>query len=196
MEANKLTTWLLLGVLAVLLSSCAILPCGSETDTVAETPEVDVDPPPPPPPPPPPEPPEPEPEETKPFVEGTDEEGNEVLVPTDDDGRAINTTFNFEFDKSDISTADFERLQQIAKRLVEHRDRNATISGHCDERGTREYNLALGERRAKAVADFLMSAGVRESQITTATFGEEVPLDTASTEAAWAKNRRAVIDIR
>ncbi len=196
MEANKLTTWLLLGVLAVLLSSCAILPCGSETDPVAETPEVDVDPPPPPPPPPPPEPPEPEPEETKPFVAGTDEEGNEVLVPTDDDGRAINTTFNFEFDKSDISTADFERLQQIAKRLVEHRDRNATISGHCDERGTREYNLALGERRAKAVADFLMSAGVRESQITTATFGEEVPLDTASTEAAWAKNRRAVIDIR
>ena len=196
MEANKLTTWLLLGVLAVLLSSCAFLPCGSEPDTVAETPEVDVDPPPPPPPPPPPEPPEPEPEETKPFVAGTDEEGNEVLVPTDDDGRAINTTFNFEFDKSDISTADFERLQQIAKRLVEHRDRNATISGHCDERGTREYNLALGERRAKAVADFLMSAGVRESQITTATFGEEVPLDNASTEAAWAKNRRAVIDIR
>ena len=196
MEAKKLTSWLLLGVLAVLLSSCAFLPCGSETDTVAETPEVDVDPPPPPPPPPPPEPPEPEPEETKPFVEGTDEEGNDVLVPTDDDGRAINTTFNFEFDKSDISTADFERLQQIAKRLVEHRDRNATISGHCDERGTREYNLALGERRAKAVADFLMSAGVRESQITTATFGEEVPLDNASTEAAWAKNRRAVIDIR
>ena len=196
MEAKKLTTWLLLGVLAVLLSSCAFLPCGSETDTVVDTPAPEV-PAPPPPPPPPPEPPsDPEPEEPDPFVAGTDEEGNEILVPTDDDGQAINTTFNFEFDKSDISTADFTRLQQIARRLVEHRDRSATISGHCDERGTREYNLALGERRAKAVADFLMSAGVRESQITTATFGEEVPLDTASTEAAWAKNRRAVIDIR
>ena len=196
MEAKNLTTWLLLGVFAVLLSSCALLPCGSDTDTVDETqtPEVVA---PPPPPPPPPEPPsDPEPEEPPDFVAGTDEEGNEILVPTDDEGRALNTTFNFEFDKSDISTADFERLQQIAKRLVEHRDRNATISGHCDERGTREYNLALGERRAKAVADFLMSAGVRESQITTATFGEEVPLDTASTEAAWAKNRRAVIHIR
>lgn len=195
MEAKKLMTWVLLGVLAVLLSSCAILPCGTDTETV-DTTEPAVVQPPPPPPPPPPEPVDPEPDEPPPFVAGTDEEGNEVLVPTDSDGRAINTTFNFEFDKSDISTADFARLQQIAKRLIEHRDRSATISGHCDERGTREYNLALGERRAKAVADFLMSAGVRESQITTATFGEEVPIDTASTEAAWAKNRRAVIDIR
>lgn len=196
MEANKLTTWLLLGVLAVLLSSCAILPCGTDTDPVVETTDPEVVQPPPPPPPPPPEPVEPEPEEPPPFVAGTDEEGNPVLDPTDDEGRVINTTFNFEFDKSDISTADFARLQQIAKRLTEHRNRSATISGHCDERGTREYNLALGERRAKAVADFLMSAGVRESQITTKTFGEEVPLDAASTEAAWAKNRRAVIDIR
>lgn len=196
MEANKLTTWLLLGVLAVLLSSCAILPCGNDTEPVVETTDPGEVPPPPPPPPPPPEPDDPEPEEPSPFVAGTDEEGNDILVPTDSDGRAINTTFNFEFDKSDISAADFARLQQIAKRLIEHRDRNATISGHCDERGTREYNLALGERRAKAVADFLMSAGVRESQITTASFGEEVPIDTGSTEAAWAKNRRAVIDIR
>ena len=196
MEANKLTTWLLLGVLAVFLSSCAILPCGTDADTVVDTTETEVVPPPPPPPPPPPEKVEPEPEEPPPFVAGTDEEGDEVLVPTDDDGRAVNTTFNFEFDKSDLATADFVRLQQIAKRLTEHRDRKATISGHCDERGTREYNLALGERRAKAVADFLMSAGVRESQITTTSFGEEIPIDAASTEAAWAKNRRAVIDIR
>lgn len=197
MEAKKLTTWLLLGVFGVLLSSCALLPCGTSTEPVEDTTEtVDQQPPPPPPPPPPPEEDEVEPEEPPPFVQGVDEEGNAVDVPTDEQGRALSTTFNFEFDKSDLSSADFARLQQIAKRLIEHRDKNAKISGHCDERGTREYNLALGERRAKAVADFLMSSGVRESQITTASFGEEIPLDTASTEAAWAKNRRAVIDIR
>ena len=197
MEAKKLTTWLLLGVLGVLLSSCALLPCGTSTDPVVDTTDTGVvQPPPPPPPPPPEEEEETEPEEPPAFVSGVDEEGNAVDVPTDEQGRALSTTFNFEFDKSDLSSADFARLQQIAKRLIEHRDKNAKISGHCDERGTREYNLALGERRAKAVADFLMSAGVRESQISTASFGEEIPLDTASTEAAWAKNRRAVIDIR
>lgn len=197
MEAKKLTTWLLLGVLGVLLSSCAMLPCGTSTDPVVETTDpVVVQPPPPPPPPPPQEPDEPEPEEPSPFVAGVDEDGNAVDVPTDEQGNALSTTFNFEFDKSDLSSADFARLQQIAKRLTEHRDKSATISGHCDERGTREYNLALGERRAKAVAEFLMSSGVRESQISTRTFGEEIPLDAASTEAAWAKNRRAVIDIR
>ena len=195
MEAKKLTTWLLVGVLAVLLSSCASLPCGTTTETV-DTTEPTVVQPPPPPPPPPPEPAEEEPDVPPPFVAGVDAEGNPIVVPTDEQGKPLNTTFNFEFDKSDLSSADFARLQQIAKRLTENRDRNAKISGHCDERGTREYNLALGERRAKAVADFLMSAGVRESQISTVSFGEEVPLDAASTEAAWAKNRRAVIDIR
>lgn len=196
MEAKKLTTWLLIGVLGVLLSSCAMLPCGTSTDTDADTIDpVVVQPPPPPPPPPVEEEPE-EPSAPPAFVEGTNEDGDTVLRVVGDDGRMVKSTFNFEFDKSDISSADFAALRQIAKRLSEHRDRRATISGHCDERGTREYNLALGERRAKAIADFLMSAGVRESQISVTSFGEEVPLDTASTEAAWAKNRRAVIDIR
>jgi peptidoglycan-associated lipoprotein len=65
------------------------------------------------------------------------------------------------------------------------------IEGHCDERGTNEYNLALGERRARAARDYLTSAGVPESRITIVSYGEERPLCTERTEVCWAQNRRA-----
>jgi peptidoglycan-associated lipoprotein len=65
------------------------------------------------------------------------------------------------------------------------------IQGHTDERGTREYNLALGERRAAAVRDYLQSLGVSASQLSIVSYGEERPVDPRSTEAAWAQNRRA-----
>lgn len=95
----------------------------------------------------------------------------------------------FEFDKS--------RLTDEAKRILAENANQlkgagaATIEGHCDERGTNAYNLALGEKRAKAAKDYLVSLGVDGGQITTMSYGEERPFDQGHDEAAWAKNRRA-----
>ena len=80
--------------------------------------------------------------------------------------------------------------------LRDFRNRSIVIEGHCDERGTREYNLALGERRAQAVQSYLTSAGVRASQIDTVSYGEERPEDPGHDESAWSKNRRAEMTYR
>ena len=112
------------------------------------------------------------------------------VVAVDADGRVIRSVFRFGFDESEINSTDFRILQEHAQRLNRNRDQSVVIEGHCDERGTREYNLALGERRALAVQDFLLANGVRPSQMSTSSFGEERPVDTESSEAAWAKNRR------
>ena len=68
---------------------------------------------------------------------------------------------------------------------------NLVIEGHCDERGTNEYNMALGDRRARSARDFLVNLGVDASRISTVSYGEEKPADPGKTEEAWAKNRRA-----
>jgi peptidoglycan-associated lipoprotein len=75
--------------------------------------------------------------------------------------------------------------------LLEHPDLTIRIEGHCDERGTVEYNLALGERRAQAVLDYLVAYGIPRDRISVVTYGEERPLDSGHDETAWAKNRRA-----
>ena len=124
----------------------------------------------------------------------TRSDGARVLV--DNDGNPIRAFVRFALDESDISRGDFGVLQQHADSLVRSRDQVVLIEGHCDERGTREYNLGLGERRANAVRDFFLANGVRQSQIETVSFGEEKPLDTASNEAAWAKNRRVELAYR
>ena len=112
------------------------------------------------------------------------------VVAVDASGRAIRSVFRFAFDEAEINSADFRMLQEHAQRLNRNRDVSVMVEGHCDERGTREYNLALGERRAMAIQDFLLANGVRPSQLSTRSFGEERPVDTASSESAWAKNRR------
>ncbi len=99
----------------------------------------------------------------------------------------------FAFDNSLLPPAARRFLRVHADYLRQNPDKQITIEGHCDERGTREYNLALGDLRAKAVADYLRSRGVRQNQIKTVSFGEERPVDPASNETAWAQNRRAVI---
>ena len=83
-------------------------------------------------------------------------------------------------------------MRTQAQWLQRYPAKKATIEGHCDERGTREYNLALGERRATAAKNYLVSLGVDASRLTTVSYGKERPIDPASTEAAWAQNRRAV----
>lgn len=98
----------------------------------------------------------------------------------------------FEFDQSTLTPASRDSLMRIAAAL---RNSNASVrlEGHADERGTREYNIALGERRARSVADFLVLQGVSASQLETVSYGEERPAVAASNEAAWAKNRRVEI---
>ena len=98
----------------------------------------------------------------------------------------------FEFDKYDILPASEEILNAYGKLLKSTGDA-ATLEGHADERGTREYNMALGERRGKAVADYLTMQGVSAGQLEVVSFGEERPAVAESNEAAWSKNRRVEI---
>jgi peptidoglycan-associated lipoprotein len=99
----------------------------------------------------------------------------------------------FDFDKSTIRAEFYDTLRAHAAYLVAHPSTNLTIEGHCDERGSREYNIGLGERRANAVKQFLVAEGVNAAQINTISYGEERPEALGHNEAAWAKNRRAVL---
>jgi peptidoglycan-associated lipoprotein len=96
----------------------------------------------------------------------------------------------FDFDKYDIRPNDAKMLDTNAAWLKSN-DNLVLIEGHCDERGTNEYNLALGERRAKATMNYLVAQGVQASRITIISYGEERPVCTAHNEECWAKNRRA-----
>ncbi|SHH17065.1 peptidoglycan-associated lipoprotein Pal [Ferrimonas marina] len=99
----------------------------------------------------------------------------------------------FDFDRSDIRPEFGEMLEAHAAFLVENPRTQVVIEGHADERGTPEYNIALSERRGKAVQRYLQSLGVLSSQMEVVPYGEEKLLDTAANEAAHAKNRRAVL---
>ncbi len=101
----------------------------------------------------------------------------------------------FEFDKYNLSTEAREILREHAQRLLKLPDFALVIEGHCDERGTNEYNLALGERRAVEAMKYLVALGVNEKKIRTVSYGEELPADPGSSEEAWAKNRRAEFNL-
>jgi peptidoglycan-associated lipoprotein len=98
----------------------------------------------------------------------------------------------FDTDKYDIDSDDAAALRQQAQYLLQYPNIRATVEGHCDERGTREYNLALGERRANAAKNYLVSLGVPAARLTTISYGKERPVALGSNEQAWAQNRRAV----
>ena len=97
----------------------------------------------------------------------------------------------FDFDKYDIRGTDAKTLDSNATWLKSNPNHLVLIEGHCDERGTNEYNLALGERRAKSTMNYLVSQGVQANRITIISYGEERPQCTEHTESCWAKNRRA-----
>jgi peptidoglycan-associated lipoprotein len=96
----------------------------------------------------------------------------------------------FEFDKSTLTPAAQDNLLRKAEWLRENPNATATIEGHCDERGTNEYNLALGDRRAESAKAFLADLGIDPGRLTTISYGEERPVDPRHVEEAWAKNRR------
>ena len=99
----------------------------------------------------------------------------------------------FDYDKYEIRREDEEILRENAAFLKKNPKMKIQIEGHCDERGTAEYNLALGERRANSTKKYLVSLGITSDRISTISYGEERPLDPRSNEEAWAKNRRAHI---
>jgi len=97
----------------------------------------------------------------------------------------------YDFDKSTLSAEAKQTLSENAKQLNDAGSMAVAIEGHCDERGTNAYNLALGEKRANAAKDYLVSLGVDAGRITTISYGEEKPFDAGHDESAWSKNRRA-----
>lgn len=102
----------------------------------------------------------------------------------------------FAFDSSSISDNAVEVLQTQVKWLKKHEKVNVIIQGYCDDRGTREYNLALGERRANAAKQYLISQGIAADRISTISYGKERPAVLGNNEAAWAQNRRAVTVVK
>jgi|GEM_PF-987393 len=97
----------------------------------------------------------------------------------------------FDFDRYNIRAEGKSVLNQVADYMIKNRDAKLTVEGHCDERGTLEYNLGLGERRAASAKSYLQNLGVDGGRISTLSYGEERPADPGHNEAAWAKNRRA-----
>ena len=97
---------------------------------------------------------------------------------------------HFDFDKSDIMESDRATLQGVADFMKKYADVKVQIAGNCDERGTNEYNLALGNRRAAAALDYLKGLGVDESRLSTVSYGKEKPVCNDSNEACWSQNRR------
>ena len=114
-----------------------------------------------------------------------------VATPTDEElfGQNIKDIY-FDYDKSDIRTEDQSSIQADASFLQQHANINFTIEGHCDERGSTEYNLALGDKRAASVKNALVAAGVSADRIKTVSLGKEKPFCTESNEACWQQNRR------
>jgi peptidoglycan-associated lipoprotein len=99
----------------------------------------------------------------------------------------------FDFDKSDLKPEARRQIERWAAFLRKYPNLTTTIEGHCDERGTREYNLALGERRANSAKNFLVSLGIDARRVATISYGKERPAVVGSNEAAWSQNRRGVL---
>ncbi|HUP18894.1 MAG TPA: peptidoglycan-associated lipoprotein Pal [Gemmatimonadota bacterium] len=140
--------------------------------------------------------------ETDPMRDRTEPPPTTTTPPVRDDGydaeraameramASIQQPIYFEFDQSDLSSMAREELQRKAEVLRAYPEIRVRIEGHCDERGTVEYNLALGERRAEAARGYLIDLGIDPDRMTTVSYGEERPAVMGSNEAAWSQNRR------
>ena len=142
------------------------------------------------------------PKELPPAPEGTGQEvidnsgadGTQVLPGSQGDFVAsiASDTITFDTDRYNVDAADGATLQSQAQWLTRYPDKRITVEGHADERGTRDYNLALGERRANAAKTYLIGLGVGAERIQTLSYGKERPVALGSDESSWALNRRAV----
>jgi peptidoglycan-associated lipoprotein len=124
-----------------------------------------------------------------------DTAAQQVVAPESEDtdvmaeGKILNTIY-FNYDKADLQPSSIEVLKKIGAWLSKNPEKKIRIEGHCDERGTDEYNIALGERRALAAKNYLSTMGISMQNITTLSFGEEKPAGPGHTEDAWSQNRR------
>jgi peptidoglycan-associated lipoprotein len=107
----------------------------------------------------------------------------------------VGDTVHFDYDRYNVTDEDRGTLQKQAAWLAKYPQVRVTVEGHCDERGTREYNLALGARRANAVKEYLVSLGVSAGRLETISYGKERPMCTDSSESCYAQNRRGVTTI-
>lgn len=163
----------IIGVGLIFALTAVMVSCGGGNNKVPdETPVIDTTPPPPPPPPPP--------------VDTTPPEP-EVRTISESEFQTV----YFDFDKSNIKPEFAASLENNADLMKESMDMIIQIEGHCDERGTVEYNLALGERRALATKNYLVNLGVAPERIEIISYGKERPAMMGHNEAAWSKNRRA-----
>ncbi len=123
----------------------------------------------------------------------TETEGSGV-VPGSQEDLIVNVGDRvfFDYDSSELDADAQELLQDQVAWLKQHSNLSVIIEGHCDERGTREYNLALGEKRAQSVKNYLISLGISESRVSTISYGKERPAVVGSNDGAWAQNRRSV----
>jgi len=135
----------------------------------------------------------PAPGETAPPSTGGNNTGGVVPGSAEDFRRSVvSDTIHFDLAEYDIDPEARSVLDSQARWLAQYPNVRITLEGHCDERGTREYNLALGDRRANAAKNYLAARGVSPSRITTISYGKERPIALGSNEGAWAQNRRAV----
>jgi peptidoglycan-associated lipoprotein len=131
--------------------------------------------------------------DTDAAVESMDQDEKNFEVNADSDSSTAGTleTVNFDFNSAKLTSSARSALQNNANFLKENSDVEVQIEGHCDERGGVQYNLALGERRAKSVRDYLVAMGISSARLSTISFGKERPLAFGHNEAAWSQNRRA-----
>ena len=134
-------------------------------------------------------------EQPAPAPDTTGQAARELQARMDADKARIQTVY-FDFDKSDIRPDQRDKIKTNAGIFRTWPDWQVSIEGHCDERGTNEYNLALGERRATAAKNALVAEGIPTTRITTISYGEERPLDPGHNEDAWAHNRRAEFKVK
>jgi len=137
-------------------------------------------------------PPAPNPTNPRDVAPQQDEYAKLLQTPTDEIERmGLLAEIHFDFDKSDIRESDRAILQKNAEVLKKFDFLRITVEGHCDDRGTVEYNLALGDKRSRVAYDYLVSLGVKADRLKTVSYGKEVPLCQDSSEECWARNRRA-----
>src|SRR5213075_2936362 len=125
----------------------------------------------------------------------TSESSNIIPGSAEDLRVNVGDTVHFDYDHYDLREEDRSVLQRQASWLQKYSQVRVAVEGHCDERGTREYNLALGARRANAVKEYLVSQGVSTARVETVSYGKERPICTESNEGCWAQNRRGVTTI-
>ena len=116
--------------------------------------------------------------------------------PREFEARTELRAIHFDFDKYAIRAGDAKILEANAEWLKSNPDALVLIEGHCDERGTNEYNMALGDRRARATMNYLLAQGVKSAQMSTISYGEERPLCTEHNESCWSQNRRAELKVK